>query len=273
MKLDRNDLLKIREALHEDVGTGDVTSNLTVPASALAQAFIIAKEDGVFCGGEIARAVFKAMDGRLKVTLLAKDGEKVRKNRKVLKIEGGTRSILAAERTALNFMGRLSGIATRTAAFVQKTRKYGVEILDTRKTTPLWRRFEKYAVKTGGGKNLRMGLYDAVFVKENHRIHGDLSKLVKVSGNFEIEVRSMKELSQALKLRPKVILLDNLTPAETRKAVRLARKENPKIILESSGGITEANAAQFAAAGIDRMSVGALTHSVRCFDFSLLVSK
>ncbi len=271
MKLSRQDFSKIKTALHEDVGAGDITSRLLIPASARAEAFILAKQEGVFCGGEVARAVFRTADSRLKVSLPVRDGAFVKKGRKVLRISGSLQSILKAERTALNFLGHLSGISTRTAGFVKRVRNYRTRILDTRKTTPLWRNLEKYAVKTGGGCNHRMGLYDAVFVKENHRTRGDMNNLQKVSGKFEIEVRNMKELAEALKLKPKVILLDNFKPAQIRKAVRLARGQNRKVILEASGGINESNVAAYAATGVDQISIGALTHSIPCFDFSLLI--
>ncbi len=261
----------IKEALKEDLGKGDVTSRLLIPSRARAAAYILARQAGVFCGGPVALKVFKAADPNLKVRLLAREGAAVRKNQKVLKIQGSTRSILAAERTALNFLGHLSGIATRTASFVKKTKKYRVRILDTRKTTPLLRGLEKYAVKTGGGHNHRMGLYDAIFVKENHRVHGNLKNLKKAAGKFEIEVRNTRELLLALKMKPKVILFDNYKPAQLRAAVKTARRENRKIILEASGGINESNVAVYAATGVDQISIGALTHSVTCLDFSLLI--
>lgn len=271
MKMNPQDLLKIKAALKEDIEKGDITSGLLVPTRVQTRALILAREAGIFCGGPVARAVFKAADPKMKVALLAEEGRRIKKDQKVIRIQGPARSILKAERTALNFLGHLSGIATRTAGFVNKIRKFRVEIFDTRKTTPLWRNFEKYAVQTGGGKNHRMGLYDAVFVKENHRRYGNLKKLKACAGNFEIEVRNMKELAQALKLRPKIILLDNFKPSSVRMAVKQVRKANPKIILEASGGINESNVAAYAATGVDRISIGALTHSVTCLDFSLLI--
>lgn len=271
MKPNKSDILKIRAALAEDLGDGDATSKLLIPASVTAEAYVLAKETGIFCGGSVAETVFHAVSPRLKVRLQAREGGRVKKGDVVLVVKGPLRAILAGERTALNFLGHLSGIATRTADFARKVRRYGTRILDTRKTTPLWRNLEKYAVKTGGGTNHRMGLYDAVFVKENHRNFGDLKKLWKHAGNFEIEVRDMTELIQALKLNPKVILLDNFTSARTKAAVKRARLDHPEIILEASGGITESNIAAYAAAGVDQISIGALTHSVKCLDFSLLI--
>ncbi len=271
MKLDSNDFSLIRRSLREDAGSGDVTSELLIEKGRKAAAFIVAKEMGVFCGGPVAAAVFKCAEPRLKIRLTVPEGAQISKGKIVMEITGPARGILKGERTALNFLGRLSGISTRTAEFVRLVKKYRTRVLDTRKTTPLWRKFEKYAVKTGGGKNHRMGLYDAVFVKENHRIHGDLKKLKGRRGLFEIEVRNFRELTEALMLRPKVILLDNFTPVNFRRAARLARKANPRIVLEASGGISEKNIAAFAAAGADQVSAGSLTHSIRCLDFSLLM--
>ncbi len=181
------------------------------------------------------------------------------------------RSILRAERTVLNLLSHLCGVATRTRQFVEKVKKYPVFILDTRKTMPLWREAEKYAVKAGGGKNHRMGLYDAIFVKENHRPYGQLARLRQYAGKFEIEVRNLRELTEAFILRPRVILLDNFKPHLLREAVMLARKTHPEIILEASGGVTLQNVGQYAATGVDWISVGSLTHSVPAIDFSLLI--
>ena len=273
MIISKENLIKIKAALREDSGKGDITTRLLIPAQAKARSVILAREGGLFCGGYVAEAVFKVADSKLKIKRLVSEGAPIKKDQAVLAISGGVHGILKGERTALNFLGHLTGIATKTRLFSDKVKKYGTVILDTRKTTPLWRGLEKYAVKTGGGKNHRMGLFDAVFVKENHRLQGSLKNLRKVAGNFEIEVRNLRELSESLMLKPKVILFDNFKPSELKTAVKIARKTNPRIILEASGGITEKNIQKFAAAGVDQISVGALTHSVRCFDFSLLVKK
>ncbi len=271
MKLTGGDLSLIRKSLAEDRGRGDVTSRLLIPASRRASAFIVAKEPGIFCGGPVAEAVFKSAARGIRASSLVKEGSPVARGKKVMCISGPARGILEAERTALNFLGHLSGIATKTQGFVRRVKRFKTQVLDTRKTTPLLRKFEKYAVKTGGGINHRMGLYDAVFVKENHRVYGDLKKLRTLRGKFEIEVRDLRELTEALMLKPAVILFDNFDPADLRAAVRLARKCDSRILLEASGGITEKNIARFAAAGVDRISAGALTHSVRSLDFSLLM--
>lgn len=257
---------KLKAALQEDIRKGDVTSNLLVPPNAKAKAVILTKEAGVFAGAEVVRELFKITDSKTKLRLKIKDGQKFSKNQILIQIQGNARVILKTERTLLNLLQHLCGIATTTREFVKKAK--GVRILDTRKTTPLWRELEKYAVKCGGGHNHRMGLYDAVFVKENHREFGNLKKL---KGKFEIEVRNLRELSEALMLRPQVILFDNFSPAALKKAVKVARRSRPKIILEASGGINLQNVAAYAKTGVDQMSLGLLTHSVKAVDLSLLI--
>ncbi len=271
MKLSLQTRKKLKDALAEDIGGGDVTSNLLVPAAARAKAFIVAREKGCFCGAPILAELFRIADPGLNAKFLVPEGKTFGKDQKVILLEGRVRSILKAERVALNFLGRLSGIASMTRRYVERVRGSKAEVFDTRKTTPLLREFEKYAVKTGGGWNHRMGLYDAVFVKENHRRFGDLSRLRRIPGAFEIEVRNLKELAAALALNPRVILFDNFSPERLKQAVKIARKARGGIILEASGGITLANIARFAATGVDCISSGALTHSPKCVDFSLLI--
>lgn len=270
MRLSSSEIEKFKAALREDLGMGDLTSRLLILPKTAGHAFIMAKEPGVFCGELTVREVFKAADSKIKIQFRVKDGQPFAKGATLLKLQGPVRSILAGERTALNFLGHLCGIATRTREYVKKAK--GVRILDTRKTTPLWRALEKYAVKCGGGTNHRMGLYDAVFVKENHRCHGDLNHLRKVPGRFEIEVRNVREMMESFMLQPKVILFDNFSPEKLREAVRIARRCNPKIILEASGGITLENVAAYARTGVDQISVGSLTHSVKALDLSLLIT-
>lgn len=261
----------LKQALSEDLGRGDLTSKVLVPESASASARIVAREGGVFCGSPVVNELCRVADPNLKLTCCVKEGKKFRRGGEVLRLEGSARSILAVERTLLNFLGHLCGIATRTRQFLDRVRRYQVFILDTRKTTPLWREIEKYAVSAGGGRNHRMGLYDAVFIKENHRPFADFSALKNRRGRFEIEVRNLKELKDALKLDPAVILFDNFKPAALKQGVRLARALHPEVILEASGGITLENVSAYAAMGVDWISVGSLTHSVRSLDFSLLV--
>ena len=264
---------RLKGALFEDVGRGDITSALLIPERAHGTAFIVAKQPGIFCGQSVLEEVFKAADSKIKLQFFIKDGSAFRKKNITVKITGPSRSILKAERTALNFLGHLCGIATQAFEFVREVRQTGVKILDTRKTTPLWRELEKYAVRTGGGENHRNGLFDEIFVKENHRIHGDLNRLRAVGGRFEIEVRNMRELSQALALHPRVILFDNFSASDLKELVRRVKKNHPNIILEASGGINLKNVKSYAQTGVDQISIGSLTHSVRAVDFSLLVEK
>ncbi len=269
LKLSSHSLDLIRLALEEDIGKGDVTSNLLIPSRARGKAVLMANEKGIFCGEPVAREILRKVDPALNLEFFIRDGKYFSRNKAILKMTGNVRSLLKAERTLVNFLAHLSGIATRTRTFIDRMKRCPVLILDTRKTTPGMRELEKYAVKTGGGRNHRMGLYDAVFVKENHRPAGDFTRLKKFAGRFEIEVRNMQELKEALRLRPRIVLFDNFKPADLRRAVRFARAEAPHIILEASGGINLDNVAHYAAMGVDWLSVGALTHSAPALDFSL----
>ncbi len=270
MKLSSASNQLIRLALNEDIGKGDITSNRLVPNTAKGSAVIIAREAGVFCGSPAAKKIAAHFKPALKIKVLLKDGQVFRRNQKILMLKGSIRAILAAERTLLNFLGHLSGISTLTASFVKKTGKQ-IKILDTRKTTPGMRELEKYAVKMGGGSSHRMGLWDEIFVKENHRIYGRLSALKKYAGRFVIEVRNQRELDQAIALNPRVILFDNFTPGRLKPLIRHARKKKTRALLEASGGISLSNVRAYARSGIDQVSIGSLTHSVRSVDFSLLI--
>lgn len=263
----------VRLALEEDIGTGDVTTDLLVPGKSKARAVIWSRSSGLFCGEAIVQEVFYQLDPALKVTSLVREGSLFKRNRPLMAMEGNAGAILRGERTALNLLARLCGIAALTQEFVQRVKSFPVLILDTRKTTPLWREIEKYAVRMGGGKNHRFGLHDAIFVKENHRLFGPLKPLQRFRGRFEIEVRNLRELREALLLQPGVILFDNFDPGYLRKAVKLARKKHPQIILEASGGMTLENVSHYAAMGVDWISVGALTHSAKPVDLSLLIVK
>ncbi len=261
----------LKEALREDIGHGDITSNLLVPARAKGTARVIAKEKGIFCGERLVRELFKILDPDVKLEFLVHNGGKLRPGKTVFKMQGNIRSILKVERTMLNFISHISGVATKTRQFVDKIKKYPVLLLHTRKTTPLWRELEKVAVEVGGGRRHRPGLDSFILVKENHRPYGRLPKLKRHKRDFEIEVRDLEELREAIALKPKVILLDNFPPKEIKRMVEIVRKEDPEIILEASGGITLENVRKYAAAGVDTISVGALTHSVKDVDFSLLI--
>ncbi len=262
----------LKAALEEDIGPCDITTQLLIPTGAKGKAAVTAKEKGIFCGAPLLEPLFRFVDSRLKIQFPVKEGKPFSKGTTVIRFQGSIHAILKAERTALNLLGRLCAIATETRAFVNRIKAYPVMVLDTRKTTPLWRAWEKYAVRTGGGRNHRFGLYDEMFVKENHRKYGDFSKLEAWRNRFEIEVRNLTELKAALKLTPRVILFDNFKPAALKRGVEIARRLKPEIILEASGGITLDNIAHYAAMGVDWISVGSLTHSVRSLDFSLLIS-
>lgn len=268
----------IQMALREDIGWGDITSQALVPRHAVARAVIEARGSYVICGLHVAAAVFRLCDSRLNVALLTSDGKKVHAGQKVLRVFGSARSILAAERTALNFLQRLSGIATKTAAYIKKVKRYDVAILDTRKTTPCLRQLEKYAVSCGGGCNHRMGLYDMVLIKDNHRVFWkkssgkSLSEAVRVARKrskgaiVEIEVENEQQLEDALAGRPDWVLLDNMTPSQMRKCIRIVAR---RCLVEASGGITLQNLTKVAVSGVDAISIGSLTHSPCAADFSL----
>ena len=287
----------IKQALNEDIGKGDITTNALIPPNAQAKAVIIAKQSGVIAGLDIARAVFSQVDKKVKFKALVKDGDKVTAGKKIAEITGKARPILTAERTALNFLGHLSGIATLTREFVNKARPYKAKILDTRKTVPGMRMLEKYAVRCGGGINHRMGLWDEVLIKENHiaaisyqlsaisrkritleKIIRDIRKKMSKDVQIEIEVRSLNKLKDVIKGRPDIILLDNMNIHQIRKAVRIRdlfltaySLKLTAILLEVSGRVNLTNVRQFAKAGVDRISIGALTHSAKPLDLSLQV--
>ena len=275
--LNTNELEKlIKASLAEDIGSGDVTSNSLVPAERQARATIISRRDYVIAGGPVAQMVFTAVDPNLRVEVLVADGQGVASGKSIMEITGNARSILAAERTALNFYQRLTGIASLTRRFVDVVAPYGARILDTRKTMPLWRALDKYAVACGGGTNHRFGLYDRVLIKDNHRFlwgkSEDLAGAVRLARAknpglmVEIEVESLAELRQVLPAKPEWILLDNMDVALMRQCVEICAHQ---CRLEASGGITLDNVAAVAATGVDAISLGCLTHSVHAADLSL----
>jgi nicotinate-nucleotide pyrophosphorylase (carboxylating) len=263
----------IDRALAEDVGDGDLTGSAVVPAEAVARARIEQKEPGVIAGLDVAESVFRRVDPSLHWTSRAAEGE-WREPGLVAEVAGNARSILAAERVALNFLGRLSGVATLTARFVRAVEGTGARILDTRKTTPGLRSLEKRAVLAGGGHNHRLGLFDAVLVKENHaRIAGGVgeaaARALREAGDgvpVEVECAELDEVRAAIEAGAARVLLDNMTPGELREAVRLA---DGRAELEASGGITLDNVREVAESGVDFISVGALTHSAPALDLSL----
>jgi nicotinate-nucleotide pyrophosphorylase (carboxylating) len=269
------DLLEpvVRMALAEDVGSGDVTTDSVVPASARCRATLVLEEPGVVCGLDAVRAVFEALDPAVAVDALLADGARVTDvPAPVAAIEGLARAVLTGERTALNLFGRLCGIATLTARYADLVAGTGAEILDTRKTTPGLRALEKYAVRCGGGTNHRFGLHDAVLLKENHlRIAGGIAPAVAAARNgrpVEVEAETLDEVGEAVEAGAERILLDNMTPEQVRRAVELV---GGRARLEASGGISLATVRAYAETGVDFVSVGALTHSARSLGVSLEV--
>jgi nicotinate-nucleotide pyrophosphorylase (carboxylating) len=260
----------VRAALAEDVGAGDRTTDAIVPAEARAHARIHVEEEGVVCGLDAAGAVFRALDGALRFDAAVPDGSTVGGGTALAELEGSARAVLTGERTALNLLGRLSGIATLTRRYVDAVAGTGATILDTRKTTPGLRALEKYAVRCGGGTNHRAGLDDAILVKENHlRLAGGIAPAVAALRNgrpIEVEAETLAEVEEALAAGVDRILLDNMSPGEVGCAVELVAG---RARLEASGGITLDNVRAYAGTGVDFVSVGALTHSARSLHVSL----
>jgi len=291
----------VQRALAEDVGSGDATVLATIPASAKGRAHILARQDLICAGLPLAEAVFRALDPEMQIEFRAKDSEAVGKGRDLLHLDSSGRAILTGERTALNFLAHLSGIATLTHKFVERLAGTNTRIRDTRKTTPGLRLLEKYAVKMGGGTNHRIGLYDAVLLKENHialaggvkqalgqahaytALHARPSAMTayeeveppsRTLGTplpVQIEVRDLKELRQAVEAGADSVLLDNMSVAQASEAVALAKQLRPSVLVEISGGITLENARAYAETGADFLSSGSLTHSAPAADLSLLV--
>jgi nicotinate-nucleotide pyrophosphorylase (carboxylating) len=274
----------IKNALEEDVGLGDITSQLTIPKNLRVKAKLISKESGVIAGILVARNVFRALDKKAKFKPLVKDGSLVKQSKILARIQGNAQKILMAERTALNLLAHLSGIATLTKNFVDKVKPYRVKILDTRKTNPDLRYLEKYAVRCGGGYNHRMGLWDMILIKDNHIqiqrdklkdksiekiVNGVKAKNLK-NLKIEVEVKNLIEFKQALLAKPDMIMLDNMSIPQIKNAVKI-RNKNPaykNIQLEASGGVNLHNVRQIAKTGVEMISAGALTHSTKDLDVS-----
>lgn len=272
----------IRRALAEDLGTGDLTSEAFIPAAQRSRASIIAKEECIVAGLDAAAEVFRQVDLQLEVKALKKDSDRVHAGEEVLRAEGPTRALLAAERTALNFLQQLSGVATLTRQFVDAVSGTKAVILDTRKTTPGLREFERAAVRAGGGTNHRFGLFDQVLAKDNHlavtndaaslQAAIDRAKAAKPEVIIEIEADNLDQVRMLCGLRgADIVLLDNMSPETMREAVRI--RESRPILLEASGGVNLQTVRVIAETGVDRISVGALTHSARAADFSMEISR
>ena len=279
----------IISALKEDIGSGDITSSTVFEKDVSVMAHIVAKEECVVAGMDVARWVFDAVDEKLAFIALCKDGDRIKKGKRVISVKGSAKNILSAERTVVNFIGHISGVATITSEFVRLVKGTGANIYDTRKTIPGMRELEKYAVTVGGGYNYRTGLWDGVLIKDNH-LNGlaqgsrtkavrDAIVLFKNKGykNIEIETENIAEFKEALEAGADIIMLDNMKIEDIKKAVKLKnakiKKYGTKVILETSGGISSDNIKQIAKAGVDRISIGRLTHSAPSIDFSLEVCK
>ena len=289
----------IRLALEEDLGSSDLsqqrdcTTEALIPEGVPASAKFVSRQQGVVCGVEVCRLVLETMAQRdLKLSVTLEDGQLVEPGSVIAELQGNATDILIVERTCLNFLGRLSGISTLTRTFLEKTTGNDVQLLDTRKTTPGWRRLEKYAVHCGGGVNHRMGLYDAILIKDNHlamlrslRGQASIEEAVQKARAWigdhasqlpqrektilQIEVDRKEQLEAALPLNPDIVLLDNMTPAQLADCVQLRNQVAPNVLLEASGGINLETVADYARSGVERLSIGALTHSAVNFDIGL----
>lgn len=274
--------LVVQQALEEDVGTGDVTTQVTVPDGVVAEGVILAKETGVVAGIPLAMATFRAISKEVQFQPHLQDGQRIDKGAAVARIWGPAKAILTAERVALNFLQRLSGIATQTARYVQAVAGTGVKILDTRKTTPGLRFLEKYAVRMGGGHNHRMGLHDMVLIKDNHiRAGGGIAQAVQkvraqgIGLPMEVEASDLEQVNQAIQAGVDRIMLDNMNLAQLQEAVALVHSQkelDKKPELEASGKIDLGSVRQVAMTGVDLISVGALTHSAPALDMSLTIT-
>lgn len=270
--------LFIKNAIAEDVGDGDHTSLSTIPQGTQGKAKLIVKEEGILAGIELALEIFNQIDNTLKVEVKLHDGEQIKPGDIAFTVSGSTHSILLAERLVLNCMQRMSGIATQTNRIVKRLEGYKTKVLDTRKTTPGLRYLEKWAVRIGGGVNHRIGLYDMILIKDNHVDYaGGIKNAITQANDYlkttgkklqiEIEVRNFDELQQVLDIGGvDRIMLDNFEPALLKQAVAII---DGKFLTEASGGIVEENVADYAACGVDYISMGALTHSVKSLDLSL----
>ena len=266
----------IDRALSEDIGDGDITTSSILEKPLEVTAHLIGQESLIVAGLDIFRRVYERLDAALQVNTLCEDGDRINRDDIIAEVNGDVSSILQGERVALNFVQRLSGIATMTREFVSKVEPYSVTILDTRKTTPGLRMLEKYAVEMGGGKNHRLGLFDAILIKDNHiNAAGSIKNAVeKVKSHLpsgftiEVEVKNLVEVKEALDCGVNTIMLDNMSVEEMREAVALINK---KALVEASGGVKLETVEEIARTGVDYISVGALTHSARAVDMSLRI--
>jgi len=292
------DLEKIRDivqlAIKEDIGDGDITSKIFIPDGSETEGVLIAKEAGIVAGLPVAGYVLSQIDENLIFTSNIEDGSRVKKGTIIGSAKGLTLSLLSAERLVLNFLQRLSGIATATNRFAEKIKGYRTQIMDTRKTAPGWRYLEKYAVRVGGGINHRMGLYDQILIKDNHlktmgseKENGAISRFVRKAREqiengmlIEVEVEDLCQIKEVMDAGVDIILFDNMEPSKIREAVGMVKEFEKNqgagtgnaILTEASGNITIENVEEYADAGVDRISVGAITHSARALDISFDIS-
>lgn len=281
MELNAAELFKLAtEFLAEDLGRGDITTQAALPSALAARGRFLAKQDLVLAGLELADAVFAVLEAPVEIEAFAADSEWVKADSVFARVKGPADVLLMGERTALNILQRLSGIATLTRAYVDAVAGTNAKIVDTRKTTPGLRMLEKYAVLMGGGHNHRFGLDDGVLIKDNHlALAGSVKEVVERARRrighlhkIEVEVRTLEQLREALAARADVVMLDNMSPEMVREAVRITRETSPDALLEASGSITLENVRRYADAGVDLISVGALTHSAPAVDMSFKIS-
>jgi nicotinate-nucleotide pyrophosphorylase (carboxylating) len=269
----------IRSDLKEDIGNGDITTSATIPAGHLSIGTFISKGRFTVAGLPFVKRTFLLVDSGLNFKLKSKDGDSLKKGEVIAEVKGSTRSILMAERVALNILQRLSGIATLTKSFVNRVKGSGVKILDTRKTAPGLRYLDKYAVKMGGGHNHRFGLYDEILIKDNHiEAAGGIENAIRLARQgkgrgkkVEVEAGSLSEVNQALSAKADIIMLDNMPLDRMKKAVLLIRNSSKTITIEASGNVSLDNVRSMAKTGVDCISVGALTHSAPAADISLKI--
>ncbi len=270
----------IELALGEDVGAGDLTSATCLPESAVAEAHLVARQPCTLAGLWLAARIYHRLCPRVHINLKADDGQTARAGQQLATVNGPARDVLTGERTVLNFIQRLCGVATMTARFVAQVRGTGAVIVDTRKTTPGWRRLEKYAVRCGGGANHRLGLFDELLIKDNHLAltEGDIAGMVLKAReavgpdiNIEIEVDTLEQFAEVVMLPVDMILLDNMSPEQMAEARRQrdARRQDGRPLLEASGGVNLGSVRAIAESGVDRISVGALTHSAPAIDLAM----
>lgn len=264
----------VKMALKEDIGKKDITTDSVIPKQLKAEGKIFAKKEGVLCGLELAELVFKVLDPKIEFKKIKKDGDKLKASDTIALLKGSADKMLQGERISLNFLQRLSGIATLTNRYVTLIKPYKAKILDTRKTTPGLRALEKYAVRTGGGQNHRMGLWDAVLIKDNHinlvGLKTAVTKAGKLYKKVEVETESLSQVKEALESGANIIMLDNMDIKTIIKAIKLINK---KALIEVSGGVNLDNVRDIAKTGVDWISIGRLTHSPEALDISFDIKK